>query len=168
MLKENCWNRLFHKNKLKKQSEEYHKSKIMISLYKDLKDDLKKANNLCELMNVHKFAWKYGYRNNNLGPCRDGIFRTSNIASMTDEDVYLGNIYGLNTKNIRYWNKHIDDKYGINGFGLNPDIKLYDLILGQYKELLNSNISELYYKAYTFVNKFESINKIKCPIEYEN
>lgn len=164
MLKENCWNKLFHKNELKEQSEKYRKSKIMVSLYKDLKDDLRKANNLSELINIHKFAWKYGYQNSNLGPCYYGMFRTNDIMSMTDDDVYLGNIYGLFTKNVRYWNEHIDDRYGVNGFGLNPEMNLYDLILGQYKELLNSNITELYYKAYTFINRFEAINKPKCPV----
>lgn len=68
------------------------------------------------------------------------MFRTKDIANMIAEEVFLGNIYGLWTFPIPEWEKRKEEKYGANGFGINPDIPLYNFPLNQYKQLLLQNL----------------------------
>ena len=56
---------------------------------------------------------------------------------MVPGEVYLGNISGLNTHAIPYWEEHKEEKYN--------DFKtVYDIVLSQYKQLLRSNINYLF------------------------
>lgn len=106
-------------------------------------------------MNIHKDAWKSGFQNENIGPCPYGMFRTSDIPTMTPNEVYLGGIWGLVTKPIPFWEEHKDESYGCNGFGLDENISLYTLIVNQYKNLLLSNIEVIYYNAQKEYNIFK-------------
>lgn len=62
---------------------------------------------------------------------------------MLPNEVYLGNIYGLFTQNIQFWEEHKDDKYDVNEFGISKDTLIYDLIVDQYKNILLSNIKSM-------------------------
>jgi hypothetical protein len=56
---------------------------------------------------------------------------------MVPVEVYLGNISGLNTHAIPYWEEHKEEKY-------NDFTAVYDIVLSQYKQLLRSNINYLF------------------------
>lgn len=65
---------------------------------------------------------------------------------MVPGEVYLGNIYGLNTHAIPYWEERKEEKYN--------DFKtVYDIVLSQYKQLLRSNINYLF-----------TVAKIELPV----
>ena len=93
---------------------------------------LEAADNLYELLELHKKAWELGYRNRNLAPDKFGMFRTKDIAEMHPNEVFLGGIYGLFTHPIPFWETNKNDD--------GTDINTYDIVLNQYKQLLISNI----------------------------
>lgn len=78
---------------------------------------------------------------------------------MVPGEVYLGNIFGLNTHAIPYWEEHKEEKYN--------DFKtVYDIVLLQYKHLLRSNIFlKLQIANFLFtedlVMKFKKIDSFK-------
>lgn len=158
ILKENLWNKLFHKNHIKKQREVYKDSMNIMGLYNYFIDEIDKAKTLVDLLDIHKKAWKYGFRNYNLGPCSSGMFRCTDINSMTVDQVYLGNIYGLRTANIRFWNQNANEDMSCNGFGIPDDTKIITLILKQYKRHLESNIMSIYNEAEHFTKEYSKIN----------
>ena len=154
MKKNNFWNRLFHNSEIRNNKEQ-------MSIYVKQRESgqylinaIKNCNSLITLMNLHKDAWGNGFQNKNISPCSYGMFRTSDIITMTPNEVYLGGIYGINTNSIPFWEEHKDDKYGFNGFGIDKNYSLYKIILDQYKNLLISNIhymlkiTDLYYPYY--------------------
>lgn len=85
------------------------------------------AKTLRELFILHIQAWANGIQHPNIGPDKYGIFRTQSILKMTPEEVYLGNVYGLFTKPLTYW-ETVDDN----------DAK--QIVLAQYRHLLLSNL----------------------------
>lgn len=140
MKKNNIWNRLFH-------NTEVQENKKKMSIYVKQRESgqsfinaIKNCDSLITLMHIHKDAWGNGFQNKNIGPDIYGIFRTSDILTMTPHEVYLGGIYGLNTHSIPFWEEHKNDKYGCNGFGIDANYSLYGIIFNQYKALLLSNI----------------------------
>lgn len=139
-VKDNWFNRKFRKNKL----NQYKKYQRIIGWYESILEYLKDAKTLEDLISIHKFMWEKGYQNNNLGPCEWGMFRTKDIPTMKPEEVFIGGIYGLSTKNIPFWNEVKDETWGDNGFGINPDTKLYDIIFNRYKRLLQANVEHIY------------------------
>lgn len=157
MKKNNIWNRLFHKSEIKKNKEKMAIYKNQLHAGQYLMDSIKEAKNLYTLLTIHKTAWGAGFQNINLSPCSYGMFRTSNILDMLPSEVYLGNIYGLNTHNIPFWEDHKEDKYGINGFGLRTDMLIYDIVLNQYKNILLHNIKALFEKAQKEYPKYKRL-----------
>ncbi len=157
MRKNNKWNRLFHKAEVRKNMKQmtiYTKQCLEGQRFLDKIED---TNNLITLMNIHKDAWGTGFQSECIGPCPYGVFRTLDILTMTPDQVYLGGIYGLNTKPITYWEEHKEDKYGCNGFGLDENLSLYELIVDQYKKLLSSNIRAMFTTAkyeYSYYKSF--------------
>ena len=143
----NLFNRIFHKKELaelKKQALIYKKQlehgvQIIATIHK--------CDSLIELVELHKLAWANGFRNNNLAPQRYGMIRAASIESLTPNQVFLGGIWGLNTRPIPFWEEYKDDKYGVNGFGLDPNTDLYTLVLNQYKSLIVANVQALYIDA---------------------
>ena len=103
---------------------------------------IEEATDLIQLLSVHKKIWVYGFRNQNLGPCEFGMFRTDNILHMTQDEVFLGNIYGLWTFSIREWNHRADEGY-------------YDIIVRQYRDLLESNVKAIEHNAKKYVEEYE-------------
>ena len=155
MKKNNFWNRLFFSSKVRDNKREMSLYTKQCNESQRIIDALNKSNNLSTLMNIHKDAWGSGFQNENIGPCSYGIFRTSDILTMTPNEVYLGGIWGLVTKPIPFWEEHKDESYGCNGFGLDEDISLYAMIVNQYKSLLLSNIKVMYHNAQKEYNIFK-------------
>ena len=96
----------------------------------------------------------YGFKNENTRPCKYGFFRTEDIETMRPDEVYLGDIYGLWTNNIPFWEEHRDETMAGNGFGIPGDTKCYDLILNQYRACLSSAVTYQKRKAENLVNKY--------------
>lgn len=165
MKKDNKWNRIFHRKEITKNRNLYHKYKIMDGFYNEIYHSILKSKSLIDLLDIHKMAWRLGFQNENLGPCRWGMFRTENIEKMTVDEVMLGNHWGLWTNPIRYWESHKDDTMGPNAFGIPEDKKIYDLVLDQYKELLRSNIVSLEAQLTIFIRKYELKNPPTDPFK---
>lgn len=85
------------------------------------------AKTLRELFTLHIQAWANGVQHSNIGPDKYGIFRTQDILKMQPEEVYLGNICGMVTKQLTYW-ETVDDE----------DSK--QIVIAQYRHLLLSNL----------------------------
>lgn len=148
MRKNNWLNRLFHKAEIANNQKDATLKSTLYARKDEVLRNLDQCETLGEVLAFHKQIWKDGYRNTNIGPCSYGYYRADSIESMTPEDVYLGGIWGLYTKNIPFWEEHRDDKYGYNGYGLDPEQSLYEMILNQYKRQLRSNIKEIAEQAY--------------------
>lgn len=153
MKKRNLWNQLFHYKELKKEREDYGKAQELVGKAPELLYLIKNAGNLNELLTLHKRAWNEGFRNENLGP--GSMFRCDDISKMTSSQVYLGDIYGLWTFNIPTWDRNSDVDMSGNGFGIDPNIKCYSLIMDQYKSLLRSNIQSIVRKSSDYIKEYE-------------
>lgn len=140
MKRNNIWNRLFHNSEIKNNKEQMSIYVKQCELGQSFINAIKDCDSLINLMYIHKDAWGNGFQNKNIAPCLYGIFRTSNILTMVPCEVFLGGIYGLNTNPIPFWEAHKNDKYGCNGFGIDKNDSLYEIVLNQYKNLLLSNI----------------------------
>ena len=140
-VKNNLWNKLFHSKALKEYQEWRETAKSIIGWNKQLNEDLRRAKTLQELINVHKYAWEIGYRNPNIAPCAWGMFRCESIDKLDLGTLYLGDIWGLWTNNGRFWEENKDETMAENGFGIDPEKKVYDLIMQQYRHHLRSNIN---------------------------
>lgn len=65
---------------------------------------------LSTLFQIHKDLGKNGLCSNPcLCPDKYGVFRTSDIATMDESEVFLGNIYGLWTFSLPYWESCKDE-----------------------------------------------------------
>lgn len=150
-MKNNLWNKIFRKKKLQEFLEKCEEARQIVGFYTELELKVKNVQTLGDLLTIHKEAWKLGFRNANLGPCKWGMFRTKDIPTMTPNEVYIGGIYGLVTQNIPFWEEHKDEDMSCNGFGINEDIKIYDLLMDRYKEILSSNFRAIKKKAEEFL-----------------
>lgn len=136
-IKNNKWNRIFHRNTIKSCRKKANIYLTQCLEGQNFIEAIDKAETLGQLLNLHKDAWGSGFQCNNLAPCPWGIFRTKSIENMTPGEVYLGNISGLYTHAIPYWEKHKEEKY--------DDSKtVYDIVFTQYKQILLSNINYLF------------------------
>ena len=142
-IKNNLWNRLFHSKALKKYQEWKKTADSIIGWNKQLNQDLTRAKTLQELINIHKHAWQIGYQDSNLAPCPWGMFRCESIPELNLDNLYLGDIYGLWTNNGTFWENHKDETMAGNNFGIDPERKVYNLILQQYRHHLKSNINAI-------------------------
>ena len=141
------WNRIFHNKEIKKNIAECNKFLTWNNQGQQFLDAIGKAISLYRVLDIHRDAWGTGFQNENIGPCAYGMFRTKDISKMTAEEVYLGDIWGLCTYNLPFWEKHKDDKYGYNGFDIDENTSLYELILNQYKNILTLNIKAMMQQA---------------------
>ena len=138
-MRNNIYNKIFHKKELKKYLDKKEQARKVLEFKDYVFHELKTAHTLMDLILVHKKAWKLGFQNENIGPCPYGMFRADSIESMLPEEVYLGGIYGLNTKNLNYWTDHYQETMAGNGFGIPNDTRIYDIVLEQYRGHLLSN-----------------------------
>lgn len=142
----NLFNRIFHNKTVKdnkcladlyeKRIQQFQRYHITLENCKDLE----------ELLQIHKNLFPY-FRCPNLDVCSYGMFRASSISLMNSHQVFLGGIYGLNTMALAYWQAHKDEEYGINGFGIPEDTKIYHLVFRQYYNVVFNNITTMYHEA---------------------
>lgn len=157
MKQNNIFNRLFHKKELIEEELNYQRCRKICGFFYEIEQELSTAQCLVDLLNLHKKAWALGYRNDNLAPLEWGMFRTSKIPEMTPDQVYLGNIYGLFTRNIPFWENSKDEKMYGNGFG--PETTVYSIVLNQYKKHLCSNFISIRREASIYIDEYEELNK---------
>lgn len=147
MKKNNLWNRIFFFEEVRKNMKDAVLQHTLSKNGARIVNAINKCGSLEELLSIHKEAWIVGFQNENLGPDKYGMFRTENIPTMQPSEVFLGNICGLFTHAIPFWEKRKSQPYGYNGFNMNPKISLYDIVLDQYKRLLTSNIENIWCEA---------------------
>ena len=103
-------------------------------------DWLKKINDcrdLKSLLDTHREMWKAGLQHPGFGPDQYGKFRTDDIATMTADQVYLGNINGRWTNPVSFWESEKQS-----------DRESYDMMVGQYKGILSSSVKDLRNQVY--------------------
>ncbi len=156
IIKETLWNRIFHREEIKKQLEEKHRQQHIIDVAGDFIKSLKESKDLTTILRIHKNIWGSGLRNRNIGPNPYGMFRTKNIGEMKAEEVMLGNIFGLFTYSIAVWEKNDSAKqpFGANDYGIDPASSVYDVIVWQYRNHLISNIKAIRAKAEEFIKQY--------------
>lgn len=91
------------------------------------------AATLSEIFEIHKNMWEDGIQHRNFGPDRFGMFRCDDIPSMTKDQVFLGNINGIWTHPLSFFE---------NGFihGEEVDAETYFSVRNQYRNQLLSNL----------------------------
>ena len=157
-IKNNLWNRLFHAKDVKANVELKSRLQKLVNLapdfisrigyvsYQEGDEDSARvtgSTSLMELLSIHKELWDAGFQNENLGPCHYGMFRTESIPDMKPDEVWLGNIYGLFTKNVPFWEKYKDEGKTGGGFVIYEYLTVYQIVLSQYKRLLSSNVKAI-------------------------
>lgn len=87
-----------------KKKDEINKLEHQICQLNKFKGELMSHHTLEDTFKVHRqlgdmhLAW-----NSAICPDKYGMFRTSNIATMSTDEVFLGDIYGLWTHSLTYW-----------------------------------------------------------------
>lgn len=137
-VKDNWWNRLFHRKMLRMQRirHKLHKADFYIR-------QIQQCQELGELLVLHRQLWKDGFRKGNIRPNKYGMFRTADIAHMQAEEVYLGNIYGLWTFSIPDWERMKGKTFGLNAWGIPEDTTLGQIVAGQYRDILLSSMKAM-------------------------
>lgn len=161
MRKNNLLNRTFFKEEIRKNMKN---AELQLTLSKNgarIINEIEKCDSLGELLSIHKSAWTLGFQNENLGPDKYGMFRTENIPTMQPSEIFLGGICGLFTHAIPFWEERKSQLYGCNGFGINPEINLYSIILDQYKRLLISNIEDIWCEAERLLVVYKKAGYVK-------
>ena len=159
MKKNTLFNRIFHSKEVKASKEKYELSKKLVGFGPETLQFINGATTLYDLLNAHKIAWSRGYQNKDLGPCEYGMFRTKDIANMTADEVFLGNIYGLWTFPLSKWAEHTPSPAG-QDYGYPKETTDIDLIMKQYRTLLRVNVDLLIYEAKDFISDYENSRKI--------
>lgn len=157
----NLWNRIFFKEEIRKNMKDAVLQHTLSKNGARIINAVKKCDSLEELLNIHKEAWIVGFQNGNLGPDKYGMFRTESIPTMKPEEVFLGGIWGLFTHTIPFWEERKSQPYGCNGFGIDPETSLYDIILNQYKLLLYHNFKDIWCKAETLLVTYKKTGYLK-------
>lgn len=87
-----------------KKKDEINKLEHQICQLNKFKGELMSHHTLEDTFKVHRqlgamhLAWNHA-----ICPDKYGMFRTSNIATMSTDEVFLGDIYGLWTHSLTYW-----------------------------------------------------------------
>lgn len=102
-------------------------------------------------MAIHKYIWRQGFKNTNLGPDKYGMFRAKDINFMTTNEVYIGGFNGLNILTIEEWEECKEELY-------DSEQTCYSLILSGYKRLLKANILDITDKAKMMVEQYQQNN----------
>lgn len=151
----NFWNKLFHAEQLKAEFSKFIKAESILGFANECCERIEIAKSLYDLVEAHKFMWEKNFRNENLAPCKWGMFRTESIPEMKPEEVYLGNIYGLWTHTIPQWENCKED-----------EADAYRKIFNQYKMLLKSNYYEIVDDARTYKYAYSGCVNIRKAKEY--
>lgn len=171
-IKNTTWNRLFHKKEVKANAELKTQSQKLIdeapgfierigyvTFNENDKDSARVTGltSLLDVLNIHKEVWAAGFHNNGICPDKHGYFRTDDIETMTPDEVFLGDIYGLWTKNIPFWEQYKDEGKTGGGFNIYEYLTVYQIILRQYKGQLTFNIKAIAKKAEEDVEKLSAL-----------
>lgn len=151
----NFWNKLFHAEQLKAEFSKFIKAESILGFANEVLERIETAKSLYDLVEAHKFMWEKNFRNENLAPCKWGMFRTESIPEMKPEEVYLGNIYGLWTHTIPQWENCKED-----------EADAYRKIFNQYKTLLKSNYYKIVDDAQTYKYAYSGCVSIRKAKEY--
>ncbi len=170
--KNTWWNRLFHKKETKANIERKERAEKLISLapgyiqkigdvtYTEGDQDSAKvsgATSLLDVLTIHKEAWSQGFRNENIGPNSCGMYRCESIETMTPSQVFLGDIFGLFTKNIEFWERCKNEGKTGGGFSIYEYLTVYQIVLQQYKHQLSSNIRAIAENAKKELNQLKQL-----------
>ena len=68
-----------------------------------------------------------------------GWNRTKHGETVTEDNVYLGNIYGLWTKTVRFWKQRKDEKKGGWGYSGMDHLNAYDVVSEQARKFMASH-----------------------------
>lgn len=109
----------------KKRADEHYRKQELIQYFIH---QIELAKELDDIYILHIKLWAKGIHHPNFGPNEFGMFRTNDIIMMTKEQVFLGNIWGLNTLTLPQWQYHPEEK---------------ELVLKQYKNVLISNLKSM-------------------------
>lgn len=94
-----------------KKKDEINKLEHQICQLNKFKGELMSHHTLEDTFKVHRqlgamhLAWSHA-----ICPDKYGMFRTSNIATMSTDEVFLGDIYGLWTHSLTYWSSSKNDE----------------------------------------------------------
>lgn len=83
MKRYNIWNIIFHNSEVNKNIEDYKFQQSLVNSYEYWLTKIGNANTLTECMAIHKYIWRQGFKNTNLGPDKYGMFRAKDINFMT-------------------------------------------------------------------------------------
>lgn len=151
MKRYNIWNIIFHNSEVNKNIEDYKFQQSLVNSYEYWLTKIGNANTLTECMALHKYIWRQGFKNTNLGPDKYGMFRAKDINFMTANEVYIGGFYGLNILTIEEWEECKEELY-------DSEQTCYSLILSGYKRLLKANILDITDKAKMMVEQYQQNN----------
>ncbi len=124
----------FYLNSVNVKLEKMEKEENLIKKIDFFLPLLEKATTLHEIYALHIQIWANGIQHEYIGPCDYGMFRTKDILTMQPNEVYLGNIWGLFTKNLEFWeNAEENDK---------------NIVTEQYKNHLIGNLKMIKQSLY--------------------
>lgn len=118
-------NKRIKRNAKKRRIEDHYRQQELIQYFIH---QIELAKELDDVYILHIKLWAKGIHHENFGPNPYGMFRTDDIIMMNKEQVFLGNIWGLNTLTLPQWYYHPEDK---------------ELVLKQYKNVLISNLKSM-------------------------
>ena len=103
------------------------------------------SESLIKLFNAHQGMWRDGIRNKNIGPDPYGMFRTDDIEKMYPFQVYLGNIDGLFTNTLEFFENEKDKVLARQKAEGKPLVlpDFYSTVYKQYRHHLASNIRDI-------------------------
>lgn len=101
-------------------------------LCSDYIKQLKISDSLHDLLNLHRNMWSDGLQHPNIGPDEYGMFRTEDIRTMRESEVFLGNLAGLWTLPLNKWVGTPEEK----------------VVTEQYRHHLISNVEMLRSQVY--------------------
>jgi hypothetical protein len=86
------------------------------------------------------------------------MFRANSVEELDLDTLFLGNVYGLWTNPGTFWEENKEEDMSANGFGIDPNIKCYDIICRQYRNCLRNNFSSIENVVSSFVHEYEYLN----------
>lgn len=79
----------------------------------------------------------------NAGRCEYGWNRTKRGETVVADQVFLGNIYGLFTHPVPFWQQRKDEKKGGWGFSGMDNLNAYDVVSQQARQFMTSHTSPM-------------------------
>lgn len=158
IIRNSLFNRLFHHRTISSNIKKLEDIKSTLWNHPYLIEALNECTTLTELLNIHKQAYAAGYNNKNLSPNKFRMFRTTSISDMKPSEVFLGNIYGIWTNTLEFFESlpH-QNKTHFERTEIFP-IDSYSLVFNQYYLHLLSNIEAMYESYQKILEEFKSKN----------